>query len=211
MNTKLTGINGGVQRSNAMVRLAQFAGSSSTAAVTWYGYDAPQGVTAAAHDSYAESGAPLLDNFQTGLRVTHEGTPSHNTVVGHSYGTTVVGMSASHGNTLDVNDVVFVASPGVAVDHASDFRITGVPKGQAGKHVYATVAEYDPIRLVSGVNGGAPTDSDFGGTEFHSDPDRGHLWLLGWNSSAHSAYWKPKNPSLKNICLIIAGYGGEVS
>lgn len=111
---------------------------ASTSAVMWIGYEAPQevanllGVNAdltelpgdgdAMDSEYAERGGRALDSFQHGLRATHEGPPSHNTVIGHSYGSTVIGHGAA-GHGLPVDDVVFVGSPGVGVDHASELGL----------------------------------------------------------------------------------------
>lgn len=96
----------------------------STAVVTWYGYNAPPGLTDAMQDKYADAGAPDLDHFQDGLRATHDGPRSHNVVVGHSYGTTVIGDAAIHGRNLNADDVVFVASPGTMTNHASDLSLS---------------------------------------------------------------------------------------
>ncbi|MFD8492808.1 alpha/beta hydrolase [Amycolatopsis sp. NPDC059657] len=52
----------------------------------------------------------------------NQGDPSHNTTVGHSYGTTVIGHAARDEH-LAVDDIVFVASPGVGVNHASELGL----------------------------------------------------------------------------------------
>ena len=76
------------------------------------------------------AGRAALDRFQDGLRGTHEDGPAHQTVVGHSYGSLVVGYTAREPG-LAADDVVFVASPGVGVDRAAGL---GMPAG----HVWAT-------------------------------------------------------------------------
>jgi len=80
--SKLSGIGGDLGRSEAMRKAALKAGEPSTAVVTWYGYNAPPGLTDAMQDKYADAGAPDLDHFQDGLRGTHDGPRSHNVVVG---------------------------------------------------------------------------------------------------------------------------------
>lgn len=136
-------------------RLAILANShpgTSAAGVTWWGYDAPPGLSAASDDGRAVAGAPSLDSFQSGLRTTHEGvTRSRNTVIGHSYGTLLVGESASHGRTLDADNVVFLGSPGVGVDHASDLRLTGIAPEDTADHVYTSRADHDVIKYASGT------------------------------------------------------------
>ncbi|GAB3883018.1 hypothetical protein GCM10029964_041670 [Kibdelosporangium lantanae] len=118
----LGGVGGLIDRSDRMLGAAANAGSPSTAVITWVGYDAPQDLLQAGDAKYADKARGDLDRFQDGLRATHEGAPSHNTVVGHSYGTTVIGHTA-HENVLNVDDVVFVGSPGVGVRHASDLNL----------------------------------------------------------------------------------------
>lgn len=206
--TKTSGMTGDVARSQLMLRSAQKAGAGSTAVVTWYGYDAPQSLPAAAHRSYAQAGAPRLDNFQAGLRATHVGPPSYNTVIGHSYGTTVVGEAAGHGRVLDADNVVFVASPGTSVNHASDLNLQGSPGSSS--NVYATVAAADPIRKTP-VIGPAPIKSSYGAHDFSSDPDRGSWVVGGMKLSAHGNYWSVNNKALRNLGLVIAGRGGETS
>lgn len=109
--------------------------------ITWVGYDAPQDILDAASETYAERAKADLDRFQDGLRVTHEGTPSHNTLIGHSYGSTVIGHTARD-EGIDADELVFVGSPGVGVDHASQLNFPI-------NHVFATVAEHDIIHLAN--------------------------------------------------------------
>ncbi len=175
--------------------------------VTWYGYDAPQTVLPEAADlSYAEQGAPLLDGFMTGLRATHRGdAPSHNAVVAHSYGATLVGWAASHGHTLDADDVVLVASPGEAVGSGwfgsgtvDDLHLR---PGESAGHVYATRSANDPIRWAAGTHLGADPVADyFGAHVFDASPEGGH-----------GDYWdRYTNPALKGMGLVIAGQGPSV-
>lgn len=122
----------------------------------------------AASTRYAHDGAAALDNFQAGLRASHNdaltGWPSPNTVIGHSYGSTEVG-AAVNGHPLDANRVITVASPGVLTDHAGDLNL------DPGAHVYATKAQNDIIRLATGWTlGPDPTEAGFGATTFQAAP-----------------------------------------
>ena len=145
--SELAKISGDMDRSDRMVNAAGRAGSPSTAVVTWIGYDAPPGITDAGSESYADNGKGGLSSFQDGLRATHQGElPSHNTVLGHSYGTTVVGHAARDGG-LNADDLVFVASPGVGVNTANQLHLDGVDQAQIGQHVHSTVAEHDMINV----------------------------------------------------------------
>ncbi|WP_179277509.1 alpha/beta hydrolase [Actinoplanes regularis] len=190
---------GGMSRAGIMASDAALQDPTrSTAAVYWYGYDAPNAILPdAGFSSYAEDGGPALDNFQTGLRATHEGDiPSRNTVLGHSYGSTVIGHAAMS-PSISADALVFVGSPGVDVNQASD--LTGVRPDQ----VYATRAEYDAIRKVPDwdiAHGNDPSDLDFGARVFASDPGNSNA-----EGDTHSAYWNDNNIARKNIALIVTG------
>lgn len=195
----LSKVRSGIERADTMaVDAADWARDEKTSVVYWYGYDAPDKILPdAGLDSYAEGGGPVLDTFQTGLRATHDGgPPSHNTVLGHSYGSTVVGHAARDPN-FDADAVVLVGSPGVDVNHASD--LTGVRPDR----IWATTAEHDIIRWVPNwnvVHGNDPSELDFGARIFASDPGNPDD-----EAATHSAYWDKNNVARKNIALIATG------
>lgn len=170
---------------------------------TWMGYDRPMSLIDAASTSYARNGAAALDDFQAGIRASHNdavtGGPSLNTVIGHSYGSTELGAAATGGHHLDANNVIAVGSPGVLAGHASDLNL------DPGAHVFATRAQNDVIGVVTGMTlGPDPMSSKFGGIPFEAAPGPG--WPLGLPTvAAHSSYWDPGNPALDNMGRIIAG------
>ncbi|WP_024800133.1 alpha/beta hydrolase [Nocardia sp. BMG51109] len=206
-----------MKRVDAMQAQAQASGAKNPSVVAWFGYDAPPGLTDATQQHYADSAAPALDRFQDGLRASHDGSPSYNSVIGHSYGTTVVGDAAGHGRSLNADAVAFVASPGTTLDGADEARLTGVPQDEVTKHVFATKAENDPIpelypqsqiaRYVPGLDdfGRDPTDSDYGAQRFASNP--GEEDWYGYGGAAHSQYWDYGSKSLIGMGDIIAGHG----
>ncbi|BCL13970.1 alpha/beta hydrolase [Micromonospora sagamiensis] len=185
-----------------------------TSAVLWLDYDAPDFVHEAYRAGQAEDAAAGLHRFQEGLRVTHEGPPARQTVLGHSYGSLVVGTAArEHGLAADA--LVFVGSPGVGVDHAADLRM---PPGQ----VWASTAADDviglvrpPVELAGRAAVGAalpwlagdvvgrpdddlwfgrdPTDPGFGGRTFPS------------GRYGHTGYWDPANPALDGMARVVLG------
>jgi hypothetical protein len=173
---------GDIDRSDKMLASATKAGSPSTSVITWIGYEAPQSLPSAASESYAEGAKKDLDRFQDGLRTTHEGPPSHNTVLGHSYGSTVIGHTA-HTEHINADELVVAGSPGVGVHKASDLNFPT-------DHVYATVAEHDMIHLsnietyndwgqpVDRIHDRDPANPQFGAHVFASDP--GTAGLPGW-------------------------------
>lgn len=219
--SSLAGVEQEINRADLMQVSAHLADRGShTATIAWLGYDAPQslGIDGAANPSFAHNAEGRLAGFQDGLRATHEGSPSHNTVIGHSYGTTVVGMTArDHGPIGD--DIAFVGSPGVGVDHAGDLHVEP-------SHVWASRADHDPIQFaVSPLElakaqpgpagliaqaldptrhayyGTDPTDAHFGGQVFHSTPGS-----VLHPMDTHGGYWDHNSESLANIGKIAVGH-----
>ncbi|MGW0522148.1 alpha/beta hydrolase [Crossiella sp. NPDC003009] len=200
---------GYLERADRMVTAARQAGSESTSVISWVGYDAPQSpLPDAAGESYAQNAREGLARFQEGLRATHEGQPSHNTVVGHSYGSTVVGHTARDLG-LKADDLVFIGSPGVGVERADQLNIPP-------ERVHASVAEHDAINATNvpigldrdnvpifDPHGPDPADQRFGGKVFTSDPGTSNLGLP--SIAAHMEYWDITNKSLRNMGKIIAG------
>ncbi|GIJ58714.1 alpha/beta hydrolase [Virgisporangium aurantiacum] len=190
-------------------RIAAAAGDG-VSSILWLGYDAPEWLSAAGAGA-ARAGSGDLDRFAEGLRVTADGPPAHHTVVGHSYGSLVVGTAArEHG--LPVDDLVFVGSPGVGADRASD--LAGGPGG--GPAVWASTARWDIIHgtaLADRIpewldrdvtedrwHGRDPGDPGFGARTFTSAP--GH-----WSDpvAAHNSYFEEGNPALAAIGAIARG------
>ncbi|MFE1176657.1 alpha/beta hydrolase [Streptomyces sp. NPDC058773] len=167
---------------------AQAKGSGSTAVVSWLGYDAPEVDGSMATTGRAEPAGDDLRNFTHGLRESHQGERAHMTVLGHSYGSTVVGVGASHGGGLDADDVVVVGSPGMAVDHAKDLNMNP-------DHVWAGWAPDDIVSTAASDQtlGENPADKEFGGKIFDVD------------TSGHGGYWDDGSESLANQGRIIAG------
>lgn len=129
-----------MDRSDRMYAAAGDASSEPTAVITWYGYDAPDDIPAAISSDYAEHATDDLTTFQEGLRASHqEGlAPAHNTLLGHSYGSTVIGHTAQAGEGVAADEMVFVGSPGVGADSAGQLNIPP-------EHVWATA---DPDDIV---------------------------------------------------------------
>lgn len=149
----------------------------------------------------AEGAVDELSDFQDGLRATHQGPPSNNTVIGHSYGSTVVGHTAQGDQGLDADELVFVGSPGVNADHVTDL-------GFSPENVHASTAEHDKINDGAigmgskGAHGTDPTTEDFGATGFVSNEGTEGGSFLG---DAHSEYFDENNSSLEHMGKIITG------
>jgi alpha/beta hydrolase family protein len=183
------------------------------AVVMWLGYDAPADALAAASPAAARRAEADLDRFTDGLRATHTGAPAHLTLVGHSYGTTVIGYAARD-RGLAADDLVLVGSPGVGVSHAADL---GVP----ASHVWASTATWDPIRLTGAARDALrpqPAGGD-GGLWYGTDPSGPDFGARTFTSAAgdlahpvrtHVSYFTDANPSLADIAAIVRGDYGAV-
>ncbi len=173
-------------------KLQETAGAG-TAVIAWTGYDAPagteQGVKAieVASDAQAKAGGLLLQQFVSATKQEYSGDI---TIVGHSYGSLVVGQSLLAGTT--VNNVVFIGSPGVGVNN-----VEGFPPGAADRY-FAGEVDGDPVAQLERF-GDAPTDPDFGATVF--DAGNGNsLNPLG----RHSEYFDDGD-AIGNLATIIQG------
>ncbi|WP_052851973.1 alpha/beta hydrolase [Streptomyces avicenniae] len=180
---------GQLDRGADMQEAASERRRGDVAVVTWVGYDTPETISVSPGlRDRAEAGAGDLRDFTAGLRAASERPDGHLTVVGHSYGSTLVGVADSGGRGLQADDIVVVGSPGMGVDRAEDLRVDP-------DHVWVGVAPGDFVaEQLSGLTlGTAPQDSDFGARRMPVEP------------GGHSDYWRPGSQSLENIGRIIAG------
>ncbi|MET7751840.1 alpha/beta hydrolase [Micromonospora sp. NPDC005367] len=195
-------------------RCAELAPGERSAAVLWLDYDAPDFLHEAVTAGQARDAGPALHRFQEGLRSTHEGPPARQTVLGHSYGSLVVGTAArEHGLAADA--LVFVGSPGVGAEHAAELR---VPPDE----VWASSASDDVIRLARSPDDLARR------TLFNASPlaaalgwpgQSGHeLWfgrdpatpgfggrVFPSGRHGHTGYWDADNPALDGMARIMLG------
>jgi Alpha/beta hydrolase len=196
------------------VRAAELDPAAATSAVLWLDYDAPDFVGEASSARQARAGAAVLRRFQDGLRASHAEGRAHQTVLGHSYGSLVVGAAAAAPG-LQADSIVFVGSPGVGVDAARDLHAGQVWSTTSRSDViqYLPVA---PKRLVADLAvaglppflggvvlarpqedlwfGRNPSDPAFGARVFASQPGAGHL-----------GYWDRGRPALDAITTITVG------
>ncbi|WP_051718158.1 alpha/beta hydrolase [Streptomyces megasporus] len=196
----------------------------SVATITWIGYDAPQSaipivdgdlVPEATFVSYAKEGSSKLTSFMEGLQVSQGGPDAgHTTVIGHSYGTTVVGDAAYRKN-LATDDIVAIASPGMLAPHARDLAtgtdhtwsmaapLTDDVVPLAGKVARLggfgfDVPTWNGIPYGIGFNQHVPSDESFGANRLATD------------SKDHSGYWDEDSVSMKNQTYITVGKYGKV-
>ncbi len=199
---RLSRVNGDLDRVQRLVAASEKYGSpGDTAAVLWLGYDAPETVLRdATRDRFARQGAPALERYVDGLHTTGP-AGQHLTVLGHSYGSTLVGEAARRPGGLAVDDIVVAGSPGMHVQHATDLHLDR-------PHVWAAGADGDPVIDAGLVHGGrswpelpnVPTSPAFGANIIETGSAHGH-----------SQYWDEEpgggrpNESLENQARIITG------
>ncbi len=211
-----TGVREGTLSNPDGVRLyeesARADWNKQTAVVMWVGYDTPHSpADPGLYEPFkAQAGAQTLAADVNALPVTHLGAPSHMTVVGHSYGSTVVSDAAA-GFGMHTNDVVLVGSPGTDMAHsAADFHLA------PGGHLYVGAASADPVTWSPGeVHGpgvigpklgglGAdPAMDGFGSVRFKAEnPGYAHGPIYD-----HSHYFDDGSESLFSIGDVVSGHG----
>ncbi len=191
--------------SENFLKAAAAKGAGPTAVIWWDNYDAPDSAASvdAATSGSAEQGAPKLNQFEQGLQATRNpGSDAHNVLIGHSYGSVVVGNAArGAGGVPFVDDIVAIGSPGMDVGKAADLHVPpGDPARDPGHpHVWASTTQWDMIRTTVIGHNNNPDNQDFGATVFDSGPGPGNP------VEAHNYYWDPNSAAMANMGAIIAG------
>ena len=193
---------------NMTMQADQDTGSQDNATILWLGYNAPQ-MSASEHaldvagTQDATDAVPNLTSFVSSLRTVNKDI-SNLTLVGHSYGSLVVGETAKASH-LPVNNIVLLGSPGVSVNKASQLNIDP-------SHVWAGAAAGDPVAKL-GAFGVSPTSSDFGAHVIEVNAS-GSL-SMGVHGEYFDTYGNSNNDaglsSLQNISSIIAGKYNNVT
>lgn len=201
---------GDLGRAETLWRVSQgMVSGQNVSTLTWFDYNAPDTaipvmdgdlVPEARDPEYAQKGAPALSDFMRGIEAAQGDNDSHNTLMGHSYGSTLVGETAKgrDDGAPIADDVIAVGSPGMQVARGNEL-------GVEADHVWgmASPAAEDQVPTVGKIVGlgedrVVPTDPDFGGNIMHSD------------SPDHSGYWDGNSTSLQNQAAVISGRYDEV-
>jgi pimeloyl-ACP methyl ester carboxylesterase len=194
------GVPGTVQRAGDLLAEARRQSVQSTAVVAWVGYAAP-GWRQVPFAARARAGGRLLTADLAALAAARTGELAHVTLVGHSYGSTVVGAAMQAGPRC-ADDLVLLGSPGVLADRVGQL-------GLSGHRVYVGEAPLDPIADL-GVFGADPGDRGFGATRIRADAAPGLPWpdeLV----AAQVQYFDPGSESLRNVARVVVGRGSDVS
>ncbi len=191
-------------------------------------YDTPPTVVHAALGGYADAAGPELVGLLAGLDLAGR----HVSLVGHSYGSVVVGeaLRLGLGEHLPEADVVALGSPGMRADHVSDLGVApehfwaALLPGDAVAHAlhpgqlprlaacstsglaYVVAACRPGPRLMHGAN---PADPSFGGRILAAiHPGGTHGDYLG--TELELGRRRP-NPVLRQLLLILTGRADQVS
>ena len=194
------GVPGTVGRAADLLAEASRQSVQSTAVVAWVGYAAP-GWRQVTFPTRARTGGRVLTADLAALAAARTGEPAHVTLVGHSYGSTVVGAAMQAGPRR-ADDLVLLGSPGVLADRVGEL-------GLSGRHTYVGEAALDPI-ADTGVFGADPGDRSFGATRIRVDAAPGRPWPDAI-IAAHSHYFDPGSESLRNIARVVVGRGSDVT
>ncbi|MFI9724595.1 alpha/beta hydrolase [Streptomyces sp. NPDC052396] len=207
--THLGSINGDLNRGATLWRQShRLDPDAKISTITWFNYDAPDDIPHAIRPGYAEEGGPTLREFLDGARAAHQqatGSTAHTTVIGHSYGSTVVGEAArGHwpDGALAADDVIAVGSPGMRAKHAIDLGIK--PDHMWAEKAGDTFSDDWFVReggryVGLGKDFTIPTDKEFGSIVMKSDAE------------GHSDYWNvgkdgdDPSESVKNQARVIVG------
>lgn len=191
--------------------------NASTASLAWIGYDAPDNtpwgeggldaLEVLGEGSATEGGEELADDLD-GLRASADGR-SHLTLIGHSYGSTTAGHAATD-HDIDVDDIVFLGSPGVGgdADHASDLDVDEghVWAGLNSRDVVGQLGNHGSVHgetLFGAGLGDDPAEDDFGAHRFQAESTTRNEHVN--NTADHSKYYDPDTESLYNISQIVTG------
>ncbi|MDG6101586.1 hypothetical protein Daura_39010 [Dactylosporangium aurantiacum] len=166
------------------------AGAAPVAVVAWLGYHPPRGIRlAAVREDAAATGAAAL------LRFLRDVPAPRLVLVGHSYGSTVIGRAAARldaGLGGRVTDVVALGSPGMGVDRAADLHTTA--RVWAGTAAGDWTRRLPGLRVLGAGHGTHPGDPAFGALPLPVDGVTGH-----------DGYFVPGTGSLDALAAIANG------
>jgi hypothetical protein len=190
--------------------------------IAWMGYETPDGFDdpRVASPLLAREGGFQLAQDVNGLWVTHDGSPRHVTVLGHSYGSTTVADAFAAGGA-HADDAILLGSPGTDLAHrAADFHLDG-------GNVYVGSASSDPVSWLGesgsvpdGLNealghpfgryaglGTDPAGDSFGSIRFRAEAP-GHD---GLSLGDHSHYYDLGGDALRSMAHIVTGHGSALA
>jgi hypothetical protein len=200
----LQGIDRTVANAKRLRREADRQSATETAVVAWVGYATPGWAQVSFPTRALAGGRGLAADLRAlvAARTADGGDPPHTTVIGHSYGSTVVGAAATT-QPLVADDLVLLGSPGVMAEHVDELS-------RRRGHVFVGEAPYDLVADL-GVFGADPGDAGFGATCVQADPGPGVSWRERLSGGDHSHYFDTGSESLRNVARVTVGRGDDVT
>ena len=217
METTVADSGGNIDRMNDLKNRAEAEGAGSVATISWVGYDAPPdpqktGDFSVTNTGDAEIGGGSLAKHLEGIKDMRDAShhPVHQSVLGHSYGSTTSSYAMKQVRPGVVDDYAVFGSPGVA-GKAEDMH---VPDGHAYAMTYNNIDDNNKGDAVSSkdsfisgkLSAKSPYDSDSGFKIMDPGPsgDSGSgLGNGGW--AAHSNYLNNGTTAQQHLAKISAG------
>jgi hypothetical protein len=201
------------QRAQSESIRAHPAQATTTATVTWIGYQTPElGLDlfnpgkSVISDRTARDGAALLVPFLRGIDASRDHN-AHLTLLGHSYGSTTAALALR--KETGVDDAVFFGSPGLDTNHLRD--LLPEPGHLRPGHIYYVEARNDPVGDAGALGPFGLDPSHLDGIEHASareatvvDPVTGVVRHFT-ESTGHSSYLVDNSTSQYNMSVIVAG------
>ncbi len=169
-----------------------------TAVVAWLAYNAPTFWTVG-NDDLARKGARLLRRDLRAVTRSRPDVPNL-TLVGHSYGSTTVGIALAR-RLPGVSAAVLLGSPGSGAERARELHL---PAGR----VFVGASSRDPVSYLDRY-GADPTHASFGAVRFDAEDVTRHPYRLA--ASDHVKYFRPASESLDNIVKVVVGDYDDVA
>lgn len=171
------------------------APGTRTAVIAWAGYTTPVGFGPdAATGRLATAGAPRLARLLSGLAATGAPAP---TVLCHSYGSVVCGLTAPQVSRGEIANLVVFGSPGMRRDSVADLHTSA--RVWAARDATDWIRDIPNVELLGLGHGEDPTDPSFGARHVSAERAEGH-----------TGYLAPGTDSLSNFAAIALGRYAEV-
>ncbi|MFZ4245963.1 alpha/beta fold hydrolase [Streptomyces griseoincarnatus] len=169
-----------------------------TAVVAWLGYETPGTVSpSVATTGRAEEAAPELRAFVEDLRSV-AAPRARVSLLCHSYGSVVCARAAAG---IDVDDLVFLGSPGTGADTAAGLRTRA--------RVWAARGAGDWVEHVPHLDAALFGTTAGFGTDPVSEEYGARVFAAG--DGGHSDYFTPGSLSLATLTRIVLGHTQEVT
>jgi len=159
-----SGVGGEPERSPVVqaARLHRAVDDPAFAVIAWLGYDTPGGIDqATVREDLARAGAIALNRFVEGLNSIRPTATI--ALLGHSYGSTVIGLAAPE-LPRRVTDIAVFGSPGMGVETVAGLATTA--RVWAGESDRDWIGWVPGVRLLGLGHGTKPADPAFGARSF---------------------------------------------